>query len=253
MACSSSDDITESINNNENNGSTFSIDFLYNETAQVDETLEVTITSNEPMKSLEISFDNFETSFTSFSDLGSSILRYFSFDKLGANTVYFKAKNGDDAESIKTINVTISRGNAVKLQSLKLNSFYNMGNIWDDEYGPTDPNRLADVFFWLLKPKIDVIDGTIAGIGSWYRADTRDNESNLIWNFQDEALYVNLDILTAYIAFADDDGGGVAQDLMLGPPLERVIPLTEYLNTKPNTILVQETDINLEYELTLDW
>ena len=67
-------------------------------------------------------------------------------------------------------------------------------------------------------------------------------------------MYINIEEITPYIAFVDDDGSGVlAGDLMLGPPFERIIPISNYLDTKPSSIIVEETDINLEYELDIDW
>jgi hypothetical protein len=37
-----------------------------------------------------------------------------------------------------------------------VNDFYDKDNTWDTEFSSTDPNRLADVFFSLSKPHIDL-------------------------------------------------------------------------------------------------
>lgn len=157
----------------------------------------------------------------------------------------------------KIVTVSIEKGNAVQIQSVQLNTFYNMGSAWDSEYNDTDPNRLADVLFAILKPRLNVFDGTRSNTPNsswvWYKSETKENESNLNWNLQNEELYINIEELTPYVAFADDDGGNVSQDLMLGPPFEYIIPIVNYKNTKPSYILVKETNINLEYELGLGW
>ncbi|MGY0408207.1 MAG: hypothetical protein ACWIPJ_07625 [Polaribacter sp.] len=110
ISCSSPDDSgnPNNDNNGNNNDSTFSIELSANDTAVIDEIMPVTITSSETMTSLEISFDNFQTSTTSFSNLGSSTQRYFSFDKIGSTTtVYFRAKNSVGNESVQTFTPTI--------------------------------------------------------------------------------------------------------------------------------------------------
>lgn len=249
IACSTSGDNIE-------NNSTFSIELLYNQTAVVDEVLEVRVSSNEPMKSLEISFDNFESSFTDFANLGNLVSRFFSFDQLGTNTVYFKIRNDEDVELIQTLNVTITRGNAVKIQSLKLNSFYNIGETWDSEFDDTDTNRLADVRFAILKRRLDVYDGTRNDSKSFsirFLSQTRANEDNLNWDLQNEDLYVDIERLTPYIAFGDDDGGGLGQELIVDAPFERAIPILDYIGTNPDTIIVEESDVDLEYELGISW
>jgi len=122
LSCSSSDDSNE----DPNNASTFSVTVTANDTAVIDEVVQVTISTNETMKSLEVSLDNFTTSATQFFDLGTSTLRYVSFDKLGVNTVYFKITNNNGEETIKTANIIISRGNAVKISRVEIVSFFDI-------------------------------------------------------------------------------------------------------------------------------
>jgi hypothetical protein len=54
-------------------------------------------------------------------------------------------------------------------------------------------------------------------------------------------------------AASNEDGNGNVQDLMLGPPYESMIPLSSYLNTHPDSIIVEETNIDLEYVIAVDW
>lgn len=151
----------------------------------------------------------------------------------------------------------MERGNAVQLKSVQLNSFFDMGSTWDSEYPITNPNHFADVFFGLLKPKLNAIDGKRPRMPSsswiWYRSETRDNENNLNWNLQNEELFININELKLYIAFADDDGGGNVQDIMMGSPYESLIPLLAAKDEQPITMSVTEPKINLEYEIGIDW
>ena len=131
-----------------------------------------------------------------------------------------------------------------------------MGSTWDDEFPNTDPNHLADLSFGLLKPSVDLLTGTRSNTPGlswfWYRSITHDNESSLNWNLQNEDLYVNIDEVQVYIGFLDTDGD-LAQDIMLGPPSESLIPIADYTNTQPNIITVEEPNIDLNYSVTLDW
>jgi hypothetical protein len=228
-------------------------------TVVIDEIVTLSATANETIKEISFSTDgglSFPGAYSS-SDFDNTANLYFSFDTLGAKTIVFRVKNnaGDIVDNTVTINV--ERGNAVQLSSVELASFFDMGNTWDSEYPTSNPNHLADVFFGILKPSLNVYNGTRGTIPTsswlWYRSETRNNENNLNWDIQDESLFINVEELTCYIGFADDDGGGAVQDLMLGPPFESMIPLANYINTQPNSITVEETNINLEYTIGVDW
>ncbi len=255
FACSTSDD--DGTTNG--NPSTLEVTVMQDlNIVAIDQIVTLTATANETINEISFSTDDGNTFPSSHStNFGNTANLYFSFDTLGTKTIVFRVKNntGDIVDNTVTINV--ERGNAIQIQNLQLNSFFNMGETWDDEFGATDPNRLADVLFAILKPSLNVFDGTRSSVPTsswlWYKSETRDNENNLNWDIQSEELFINIEQLTPYIAFADDDGGGIAQDLMLGPPFERVIPFADFVNTQTNPILVQEVDIDLEYQITVDW
>jgi hypothetical protein len=251
FACNSSDDADTS---------TFEVSVTQSTTSLVvDQILTLTATANEKINQISFSKDGGETFDSEFSSstFDTTVNLYLDFDTLGPKTIIYRVKNnaGDVVDNI--VSVTVERGNAVQLLSVKLNSFFDMGNTWDSEYATTDPNHLADVFFGVLKPRLNFLDGTRSRVPSsswlWYRSQTRENENDLSWNLQNEELFINVSELTAYIAFADDDGGNIAQDIMLGPPFQSLIPLSNYINSKPGTITVKETHINLEYVIGLDW
>ncbi|WP_223032691.1 hypothetical protein [Hanstruepera marina] len=228
------------------------------ETVEVDEIVTLTARANETIKEISFSKDGGVTFPSSYStNFGSTANLYFSFDELGEKTIIFRVKNNDGDFVDRTVNITVEQGNAVRLQSVQLSSFYDMGNTWDDEYPASNPNHLADVFFAILKPPLNVYQGTRGSVPTsswlWYRSDTRDNENNLNWDIQDENLFINVEELSTYIAFADEDNNGVVQDLMLGPPFESEIPLVDYMNSQPNSITIQESNIELEYTVGVEW
>lgn len=251
FTCSSSDD--------SNSKSMFSVNITQDvNTINIGQITILTATTSESINSINFSLDGGATFNGEYStNFGNTAKLYLDFDTIGTKNIVFRVKNsdGDIVDSPVTINV--ERGNAIQLKSLKLNSFFDMGKTWDAEYSDTNINRLADVFFVFLKPPLNVFTGTRSGIPTsswlWYKSEIKMNESNLIWDLQNEDLYINIEELRPYIAFADDDGGGLVGDLMLGPPFERVIPFSDYIITKPPSILIEETNINLEYELDIDW
>lgn len=229
------------------------------EQVEVDDIIELTVVANENIKSISYSLDNgitFPIEF--FREFGTSIPLYFSFDTLGTNTIIVRLTNSQDVMREASINIQVSRGSAVQITSLDLISFFNMGMTWDDEYPISDPNHLADVFFAFLKPTVDVFEGTRGGqIPSsswiWYRSETRMNESNLSWTLEDKVLYADVNQVDIYVGFADDDGGNIAQELILGPPSERIIPFGDFIDTQPSSFTYIENAISLEYELGVDW
>lgn len=268
FSCSTSDENSEISEQNppmemeesEEDTSSFEISLeTLMEQAEVDDIIELTATANENIKSISYSLDNgvtFPVEF--FREFGMSIPLYFSFDMLGTHTIIVRLRNSQDVIRETSLNIEVSRGSAVQITSLELNSFFNMGMTWDDEFPESDPNHLADVFFAFLKPTVDVFEGTRGGqIPSsswlWHRSETRMNESNLSWLLEDELLYADIDQVDIYVGFADDDGGNLGQDLLLGPPSERVIPFRDFVATQPSSFIYTEDAVSLEYELAVDW
>ncbi|WP_417199889.1 hypothetical protein [Bizionia sp.] len=257
LACSSSDDeVNTSL---EVADSTLEVVVTQNVTvAVVDQMVTLTATANETIQEISFSTDGGLTFPSSYgANFGTTASLYFAFDTLGTKTIVFRVKNNAGDIVDNTVNIRVERGNAVQFQNVQLTSFFDMGNTWDSEFPTSNPNHLADVFFAILKPSLNVFDGTRSNVAStswlWYKSETRENENNLNWNIQNEELFINPEFVTPYIAFADDDGGGMVQDLMFGPPFERVIPLNNYTNTQPNTITVEEASIHLEYTIGVDW
>ena len=74
----------------------------------------------------------------------------------------------------------------------------------------------------------------------------------MTWNLSQENLYVNPNALI-HFGLADDDGGGVGQDLLLGPPFEKEINLAQYSSSKPNSITLEDASINLDVDFAVEW
>jgi hypothetical protein len=204
------------------------------------------------MASLTVSFDNFQTGSTSFSDLGSSQTRFFKFDKLGStSTVYFRAKDADGNESDVVYTPNIIRGNSVKINRIQINSFAGINTTLDPEFAETDPNRLADVKFILRKTGVNSSDGSTTNRVNWYISPIKQNQGDLTWDLSGAELYINPE-LDIFYAMVDDDGNSV-QDLMQGPPFEREFKLSDFSATRPEQITFAVPSINLEVLFTVEW
>ncbi len=227
-------------------------------TVVIDQMVALIANADVDIISIDYSLDWGDTYAGEYSkNFGKTTNLYLDFDTVGTKKIIIRVKNNNGDVVDTPVSINVEKGNAIQIKSIQLNSFFNMGKTWDSEFSDTDADRLADVFFVLLKPRLNVFDGTRSNTPNstwiWFKSETRQNENNLNWDLQNENVFINIDQLTPWIAFADDDGGGIAQDLMLVPPFERTIPISDYTSTKPNRILVEETNINLKYELTIDW
>lgn len=250
VACSSDDS-----NSEENNESSFVITLEQDMVnAAIDEVITISISANETINRLDISKDEWQTSTNLASpSFGNQTNVFIDYESTGNKTISIRATNTNGDISEGSINVTIDRGNAIKLQELQLNSFFNINEAWDDEFGSIDPNRLADVFFILLKPRLNPFEGTRSiGTPVWYESEVEVNQGDLHWDLQTDNLFIDPN-LSLFIAFADADGGGLVGDLMLGPPIEREIRLSDFINSQSNPIPFSQTDINLNFDLSVEW
>ena len=221
---------------------------------EIDGIIELVAQTDSNFETLSVSRDGGLTFPSSQSySFDSTVSLYFSFDTLGEKTIVLRAKNASGAIKDVPFTLNVVRGNAVKINGLSLINFQNKGGIWDSEFPATNPNSLADPFFALLKSPVNLYTGNRSGLIVSYKSPIRQNESNLNWDLSNEDVYLNLDYTTMQISFAEDDGGNISQDLMNGPPFEKLIPFQNIINTQPTTANFQETDISLEYDLNLDW
>jgi hypothetical protein len=239
--------------NNQGNISTFSMAITPSATTvAIDEPFTITVTSSETMKWMAVTTDGTDPVNFSGSDYGTSKVFYFTFDTLGSRIINIKVKNEKNEVVLKTITITVTRGNAIKITGLQVKSFYNINNTWDPEYAPTDINRLADVFFVLVKHQ----QSNPFQIGyfynnSWCRSTVKENQGDLTWDLSSSNLYINP---KASLLFGlGDKDGQLGQDLLMGPPDTKTISFSSYIATKPNTITYSFPEINLEFTVTVEW
>ncbi len=247
-ACGASDDGTDP-----NNNSNFSISLTSNSQVGVDEVIAININGNENIITLQASFDNFETTILNASrseGFGTNTDVYFNFDEMGSKSISIKAINNDGDESIQSVDISVIRGNAIKITGVQVLSFFNINGTWDPEFPEDDINRLADVFFSLRKPTVGRFNGNLV-FADWFLSEVKENQGDLTWDLSDEELYINPQ-RSLLLGMADDDGN-FSEDLMLGPPFERELTLSEHIATQPDTITLSVPEIDLEVVFTVEW
>lgn len=254
ISCSSSDD--DSQNLPEQFNSSLSVN---KNTLNVDEPVTISISSNKNINEIQVSLDNFVTlSANKINNFGTSTNVYLSFDDIDEHTIYIKSYhyNGidrnDDEIVINTIKVNVVRGNSIKINNIVVKSFSNINGKWDDEFSDTDINRLADVFFALIKQNLDPFNNVFKNNNVvWHESTVKENQGDLIWDISNQDLFLNPEI-PLRIGLADEDGS-VDADLLLGPPFDKEISFTEHINSKPSTVTLIDSSIDLEIEFTIEW
>lgn len=232
---------------------TFSMTLVPSSTAvTIDEPFTVAVTSSETMKWIAVTTDGSDPVNFSGSDFGTSKELYLTFDTLGSKTINIKVKNEKNEVVLKTIPITVTLGNAIKITGLQVKSFYNINNTWDPEYAETDINRLADVLFVLIKQQqSNPFNNEFSVNGSWCRSTIKENQGNLTWDLTASNLYINPN---SSLQFGlDDSDGQLAQDLLMGPPDTKTILFSPYTATKPETITYSFPEINLEFTVSVRW
>jgi hypothetical protein len=131
-------------------------------TVSIDEVVPFEVKTNRPFGSIEYSIDNFTTSKTvsksQGDSFGTNLTLYINTANFGNITYSIRVVDANDNQktATSTLSFTVEKGNAVHIQEVLVNDFYDKDNTWDTEFSNTDPNRLADVFFSLSKPHIDL-------------------------------------------------------------------------------------------------
>lgn len=245
--CGASDDSIEIPEETSN----FAIEVDVNSNVGIDETISITVTGNELLKSVQLIADYVDVGTQFLDNQGTSASFNFSYDTVGTRTFIVRATNADDVVREQSIPITITRGNAIKITSVQIISFHNMNQTWDPEFSDSDPNRLADLKFAFLKPKIRTFEDNF-NFGTWYLSSVLENQGNLTWDLSSENLFIDPNLRLGF-GLGDIDGIGIAQDLMLGPPFDRKFDLSQYIETRPNTINLSVPEINLDVLLTLEW
>lgn len=239
-------------NENENSNS-FSINLTpSSNSVVVDQAFTITVSADEEIRELWVSTNNFATGGYSIRQFGTSYVLNFNFDTLGQKTISVRAKNQDNVVSEKQVIVTVSRGNALKINGVQVISFYGINTTYDPEFPVTNPNHLADLRFGLSKNKLGNPLDNIYSPVFWYLSSVIENQGNMTWDCSNDNLYLNPNAPLKF-GLVDIDNGIAGADLLNGPPDYREISFTNYLITKPTTITYTFPEINLEFKVLVEW
>lgn len=239
-------------NDNENSNS-----FLINLTPSttnvvVDQPSTITVSATEEIKEMWVSTDNFATGGYAQRQFGTSYILNFNFDTLGQKTISVRAKNQNNVVSEKQLIISVSRGNALKINGVQVISFYGINTTYDSEFPATNPNHLADLRFGLSKNKLGNPLDNIYSSAYWYLSSVIENQGLMTWDCSSANLYLNPNA-TLKFGLADIDNGIAGADLLNGPPDYREISFSNYLITKPTTITYTFPEINLEFKVFVEW
>ncbi len=239
---------------NENeNSNTFSITLTPSATnVVIDQSFTINVGANEEIKELWVSTDNFATGGYAQRQFGTIYTLNFNFDTLGQKTISVRAKNQDNLVSEKQVIVTVSRGNALKINGVQVISFYGINTTYDPEFPATNPNHLADLRFGLSKNKLGNPLDNIYSPVFWYLSNIIENQGNMTWDCSNASLYLNPNASLKF-GLVDIDNGIAGADLLNGPPDYREISFNSYIVTKPTTITYTFPEINLEFKLFVEW
>lgn len=239
--------------NENDNSNLFSINLTPSATnVVVDQAFTITVSANEEIKELWVSTDNFATGGYAQRQFGTSYVLNFNFDTLGQKTISVRARNQNNVVSEKQVVITVSRGNALKINGVQVISFYGINTTYDPEFPATNPNHLADLRFGLSKNKLGNPLDNIYSPAYWYLSSVIENQGSMIWDCSNDNLYLNPNAPLKF-GLVDIDNGIAGADLLNGPPDYREISFSNYLVTKPTTITYIFPEINLEFKVFVEW
>lgn len=260
------------VDNNENEEPVqeeFSIDIEFlTDKLEVDQPISFKLKSNQNIISYSASTnifaknDNINSNITILntvvksnqSNYGKTVDIILSFGKTGKNTIYLSAQNEKNEVLEKEFEVNVLKGTSVKIKSLKVISFKNINETWDSEYSSNDINRLADLAFLLEKTHIGISlsNEILYNSSIWYISEVLENQGNLNWDLNSKNLNINPNFKMKF-SLSDFDNNGFVEDLLLGPPYEIEFSFKEYIQEKPNKVILKKESIDLEVEFELEW
>lgn len=239
-------------NENDSNNS-FAINLTPSSTSVVvDQAFTISLGANEEIKELWVSTDNFATGGYAQRQFGTSYVLNFNFDTLGQKTISVRAKNQNNVVSEKKVVISVSRGNAIKINGLQVISFYGINTSYDPEFPTSNPNHLADLRFGFSKNKLSNPLDNIYSPTYWYLSSIIENQGSMTWDCSNDNLYLNPNASLKF-GLADMDNGIAGADLLNGPPDYREISFASYLVSKPTTITYTFPEINLEFKVFVEW
>ena len=225
----------------------------------IDEVFAVTVTSEDSLDYVGYKAEGdsiFRKGFFSNS-IGKSKPFFFSYYALGRKQICIEARNLQGAIDSTSIYIDIVEGNSLKIKEIKLISFPNIDNTWDDEYPNSNPNHLADVFFQLKRSTVSEFsnDNDSTKTIKWVQSSIKENQGDLTWNFSSEELYVGYQpnysvIFQPYLIiqfFDKDDETSTQLAYAFG------FNFDEYETTKPEIMIFHDYDEGIEFLVKVDW
>jgi hypothetical protein len=236
----------------------YNVDVVFvNNVFQIDQEFIVSIISNEPIKEIWSSFDNFATGgYTNYFSINNNTLRY-SFDTLGEKNIALRIKNQKGEIAEKHISVNVVRGNSIKITGLQVLSFYGINTSFDPEYTNSNPESLADLKFGFSKYMIgfpfQIPNVNQYSWKNWYSSSVILNQGNMTWDLHNSNLYINPNSTVRFGLVDIDENNIAGADLLNGPPDYRELSFQDYISSKPSTITYNFPEINLSLVVSINW
>lgn len=183
--------------------------------------------------------------------LGSNLELFFQFPRVGSYPVNLEFTDVHGVTLQKQLVFNVQRGNTVQITKIEVHNYLDKGNSWDPEFSDENPERLADIVLALEKTMSFNFSKKEFSTGSWFISEVHKNESSFTWELMTEKLYVN-PLNSFHFGLADEDEGGMAQNLMLDYPT-RFVDLRPYMEERPASIDFNVESIGLEVTFHLDW
>jgi nuclear transport factor 2 (NTF2) superfamily protein len=216
----------------------------------VDHTFTVTVNAEEEIKQMWVSTNNFATGGYAFRNFGTSFVLNFNFQTLGEKTISVRVRNQDNVVSEKHLTINVTRGNTIKINRLQIVNFPGINTTFDPEYGPTDPNRLADLIFAFQKKMVGNRFDYEYDWRLWFRSSIIENQGNMTWELSEENLYLKPD---STVRFSLGEMNGEFGNELIDAPYYKEFNFNNYLTTKPNLMTFSYPEINLEFVVTVAW
>ena len=176
---------------------------------------------------------------------------HYQLPDVGVEKMNFVFTDINGKQVSKSIDINVTEGDAVQITGLKINSFYNIHETYDEQYADDDPERLADIVFAFSKAYSRNFSTEDAGKSLWFLSEVYPNEEKLEFDLQDEQLFI-APYANFEVGIGDHDEGGVGADLARDPS-QMSVNLYPLQNEKPSEIHIIKEDSNVDITVFLKW
>lgn len=208
----------------------------------VDEHFTVTVHSEDEVREMWVSLNNFATGGYAFRNFGTSYVLNFNFDTLGERVISIRVKNQNNQVSEKHVTINVTRGNAIKINGVQVIAFHTMETNTYDLGVAFSKLRLSNYHESTYFHRV------------WYRSAIIDNGSDMIWDCSSDDLYI---VSKPFSKLRFSIGGVISENVGIdltntsGGYVE--ISFEEYLTTKPSEITYSFPGNGLVFKLFVNW